>query len=64
MSLMFKVHEAKKLASPSNGHGFSWPWVVALVSLEPLQVDVVRFFEILWASEDGRGWLGMVPCDW
>ena len=22
MSLMFKVHEAKKLASPSNGHGF------------------------------------------
>ena len=55
MSLMFKVHEAKKLASPSNGHGFSWPWVVALVSLEPLQVDVVRFFEILWASPGMAG---------
>ena len=54
----------KSWLPPAMAMVFSWPWVVSLASLEPLQEDVVRFFEIFWASpEDGRGWLGMVSRD-
>lgn len=52
-----KYMRLKSWLPPAMTMVFSWPWVVSLVSLEPLQEDVVRFFEILWESpEDGRGW--------
>ena len=52
-----KYMRLKSWFPPAMAMVLSWPWVVSLVSLEPLQEDVVRFFEILWESpEDGRGW--------